>query len=244
MVSTMKMLTTTRFTLSQRISLLFTRLFLQFHHISPLLLDLVTFTVSTSQEMLSFTPSFSPSTRSMSRMPLEQRKTSPSSQYSMADLARRSRSTQTPFHTVLLRSTSIPIFSTLISLVSETTFSRRKTTLCSKSATQMERISQTRSTLIPGFGYEKERRPCPPVLPKVSKISTQLANCNCQFLNEEHSWQSGQVASWPHFSVVQRMTKVFYMPYRTFCNSLDSRSMKILIGMSLATIREIDQQLC
>jgi hypothetical protein len=78
-VSTTRMSTTTPFIPSLRTSLPSTRLFNQFHHTSPLLLDSAMSTVSTSQETLSFTQSSSVSTRNLSRTLSEPRKRSQSS---------------------------------------------------------------------------------------------------------------------------------------------------------------------
>ena len=140
MVSTMKMLTTTPFTPNLRISLLSTRLFLQFHYTFLLLPGLVMFTVSTSQVTLSFTLSFLLSTRSMSRILLEPRRTNLFSWSSTVDLGHQ-RSTTTLLAIVLLRLTLILICSTLTSLASRIMFLTRRTTLCSKLATQIEQIS-------------------------------------------------------------------------------------------------------
>jgi len=148
-VSTTRMSTTTLSTLNPRISLPFTRLCPQFPHTSPLLLVLVTFTVSTSQETSSCTQSSWASTKSMSRMLSEPRRTSQYSWFSTVDPVLPSRSTSMLLDTESSRSISIPICNTPTSLVSATMFSTRRTTSCSKLVTQMVRTSQTRNTLIP-----------------------------------------------------------------------------------------------
>lgn len=127
-VSITRMLTTTPFTLNQRISLLSTKLFPQSHHTSRLPLALVTFTVFTSQVTSSSAQSFLASTKPMSSKPLEQRTTSQSSWSSTVDLDLPSKSSWMPSPTVLLRSTLIPICNSLTSLVSETTSLRTRIT--------------------------------------------------------------------------------------------------------------------
>merc|ERR1711964_229055 len=120
MVSTTRTLTTTLSTPSQRIFLPSTGPSLQSPHTSPLPLVLEMSTVSTSQETSSCTQSSSASTRSMSRMPSELRRTSQSSWSSTVDLDHLSKSSWMPLAMVSLRSTSILIFNTHTLPVSET----------------------------------------------------------------------------------------------------------------------------
>merc|ERR1712093_367942 len=93
---------------------------LQSPHTSLLPLVLEMSTVSTSQETSSCTQSSSASTRSMSRMPSELRRTSQSSWSSTVDLDHLSKSSWMPLAMVSLRSTSILIFNTHTLPVSET----------------------------------------------------------------------------------------------------------------------------
>lgn len=126
MVSTTRMLTTTPFTLNQKISLPSTRLFPLSHHTSRLPLVSVTFTAFTSQVTSSSTQSFSANTKNTSRMPSEQRRTSQSSWSSTVDLDLPSRNSWMPFPMVSLRSTLIPICNSLTSVVSETSSLRTR----------------------------------------------------------------------------------------------------------------------
>ena len=194
MVSTTRMSTTTPSTPNLRTSLPSTRLSPQFRHTSPLLPDLVTCMVFTSPAMSSSTPNFSASTRSMSRMPLERRRTSRFSLSSTVDLDLRRRSTWMPLDMVLLRSTSTPTCNTPTSPVSETTSSTRKIISCSKLVTQMVKINQTKSMRLPTpffeeleadynidtsileFGSVRVRRPCLPVSLKALRTSTLPAS--------------------------------------------------------------------
>jgi hypothetical protein len=121
-------LITTPFTLNLRIFLPFTKLCPQSLPISLSLLDLAMFTESTSLAMSNFTQNSLASTRSMSRMPLELRRTSQSSWFSTVDPVLRSRSLLMPLVTELSRSTLTPISSGPTSLVSEITSSKRRTT--------------------------------------------------------------------------------------------------------------------
>lgn len=127
-VSTTRMLTTTPFTLNQRISLPSTKLFPQSPHTSRSPLVSVTFTVFTSQVTSSSAQSSSASTKPMSSKLLELRRTSQCSWSSTVDLDLPSKSSWMPSHTVLSRSTLIPICNSLTSLVSVTTFLRTRTT--------------------------------------------------------------------------------------------------------------------
>lgn len=127
-VSTTRTLTTTPFTLNQRISLPSTKLFPQFPHTSRLPLVSVTSTVFTSQVMSSSAQSSSASTKPTSSKPSDQRRTSQSSWSSTVDLDPPSRNSWTPSPTVLSRSTLIPICNSLTSLVFVTTSSRTRIT--------------------------------------------------------------------------------------------------------------------